>query len=335
MKNHRYLLPFLFLLLLLVACGGADAPLATPSLPVLAPTAVVTVALPPTAAPTVTVETTATAEPSPTAAPTATVEPTPLAPTTAAFPALVWLPYATGSYGNPLPTLRGEQMGMEPEPTPIEHFFGYSPLTGQLAYGRVFWTAAANGTDSVTDLWVYEYATGETTQWLAGGVGRAAWSPVAAENGAVPLAIALHNGQSFDLALVTAPDSVEILATNIAPYFAWSPDGRQMAYLDREGNLFTAALPITGMVETLWASGVYANGGWIGDAPVWDLPHNLLIYADEPFTVVNMRTGKPSAPLCLRMWPPHGRLFCCGRPIPANWLPKKRACLATACAFTS
>jgi hypothetical protein len=69
-----------------------------------------------------------------------------------------------------------------------------------------------------------------------------------------------------------------------------------MAYVT-EGNLFTAALPITGMVETLWASDVYANGGWIGDAPVWDLERNLLIYADEPFAVVDMTTGEVIRPI--------------------------------------
>jgi hypothetical protein len=265
---------------LLVACGGTAAP--EPAAPL--PTQEVMGG-----------EDVPTAEPSPLPLPTPTPAPQPSPSPAANVPDGVWLAYGTGSYGNPVAVLRKREMGYEPEPAAIEIFFDYSPINGQLAFGGEFWSTAGDTSDAVTDLVVYDYGMESAVEWLAGGVGRAMWSPVAGADGRAPLAVALHNGQGYDLALLTGPNEVQILANDIDPYWTWSPDGQQMAFV-RDGHLVTAALPIAGEVETVWATDVYGNSGWVGDAPVWDDVHNLLIYADNPFTIVDMNTAEVIRP---------------------------------------
>ena len=275
---------WLLTLLWLVACGGTAAPEPTPPPAPLPTQAVAETAVPPTAEPI-----------PPTAAPSKTDVPTGF-----------WVPFSMGTFGNPVPILRAGEMTYEPDPIPmgIQIFFDYDPIGGQIAYASLFWQGVGeNGTAAVTNLMVYDYTLENAVQWLADGVGRAAWSPVAAEDGRVPLVVALHNGRTYDLALVMGPDEVEIWVEDIDPYLAWSPDGQQMAFV-RDGTLLTVPLPSVGGGEQAWASDVYLAEGWVGDAPVWDLANNLLIYADKPaqaglapFVVVALDTGAVIRPI--------------------------------------
>lgn len=311
----RYLLFAVSLLALLVACGGSaandevEAPVAglvptnTEAAPAARATptnlpATVTAVLPHTPTPSPTATTTPTQEPTAAPSPIATETTAVATPLPAAdavdVPELVWLPFGYGSYGEPILTLNNGQFSYEPEPAPIEVFFAYSPVSGQIAYGSLFFYGAANDTDSVTDLWVYDYKTGTTTQWLEGNVGRAAWSPVAGEDGQPQLAVAIHNGQSFDLHLMSGPFESEVMAEDILPYFSWSPNGERMAYVVADGVMMKSAAVAGPRVEVAMAQGVYQNGGWVGDAPVWDMQRAYLIYADNPFTFVNLRLGETS-----------------------------------------
>lgn len=311
--QQRFLVTFV-VLLLLVGCGGRD-PESEPQLPSasLAPAATQTAVeptapsatatpVPPTAAPTDTAvpEPTATAVP-PTDTPEPTAAPTeePVADEPADVPELVWLPYSYGSYGEPILTMNDGIVAYAPEPTPIEVFFDYSPVSGQIAYGSLFFYGAANEQDSVTDLWVYDYATGTNTQWLEGEVGRAAWAPVANENGQPQLAVAIHNGETFDLHLMTAPFESEIIREDIQPYFSWSPDGQRMAYVVEEGWLMESPAYAGPRVEVAMPEPVYQDGGWVGDAPVWDNERFYLIYADNPFTFADLQTGEIFTPVQL------------------------------------
>jgi hypothetical protein len=103
----------------------------------------------------------------PTAVPTLAVEVESAAAEAAAeavmVPDLVWLPFGSGSYGNPVLTVQQGEIVYEEEPDAIEAYFDYAD--GRIAYGAEFWYAAANGLDAVTDLWVYDYATSESEQW--------------------------------------------------------------------------------------------------------------------------------------------------------------------------
>ena len=198
---------------------------------------------------------------------------------TVMVPDLVWLPYSSGSYGNPVLTVQNGEIIYEEEPAAIEAYFDY--VDGRLAYGAEFWYAADNGVDAVTDLWVYDYATGENEQWLDGNVARAEWSPVDTE----VLAVALHNGTTFDLVLMLGPEDWIILNKEISPFFAWSPDGEQIAFV-RAGDLIVTGLD--GTESDPLVSGVYAESGWVGDAPLWLPEEGLLAYADFPVTFVSL-----------------------------------------------
>lgn len=228
----------------------------------------------------------------PTAVPTLTAETETAANETAAesagVPELVWLPYGSGSYGNPVLTVQDGEIIYEAEPAAIEAFFDY--IDGRIAYGAEFWYAAENGVDAVTDLWVYDYSTGESVQWLEGNVARAEWSPVDTE----VLAVALHNGVSFDLVLMLAPEDWIVLNKDVSPFFSWSPDGEQIAFV-RAGDLIITELD--GTESAPLASGVYGQSGWVGDAPLWLPEAGLLAYADFPVTFVPLAGGDAYEPI--------------------------------------
>ena len=193
-------------------------------------------------------------------------------------PELVWLPYSSGTYGNPVLTIQDGEIVYEEEPDAIEAFFDYA--NGRIAFGMEFWYAADNGLDAVTDLWVYDYAEGESELWLDGNVGRAVWSPIDDV-----LAVALHNGTSFDLALMTGAEEWVILNKDIDPFYSWSPDGEQIAFV-RDGELFITTLD--GMESSSLTNNMYQESSWVGDAPLWLLDYGLLAYADFPVTFASL-----------------------------------------------
>ncbi len=256
---------------------------------------------PPTVAPTLAPTATPTDVPTvePTMEPTAIVEPEPTVTeetpeeeetdegavavdeeesTMASVPDLVWLPYSSGSYGNPVLTLQDGEIVYEDEPDAIEAFFDYAD--GRMAFGMEFWYAADNGLDAVTDLWIYDYAIGESELWLDGNVGRAAWSPAQDT-----LAVALHNGTVFDLVLMSGPDDWVILNKDIDPFYSWSPDGEQIAFV-RDGELFITSLD--GQESYSLTNDMYQESSWVGDAPLWLSTYGLLAYADFPVTFVSL-----------------------------------------------
>jgi hypothetical protein len=201
-------------------------------------------------------------------------------PAPATVPALVWLPYATGNFGQPVLMVEDGEMAPQPMPVEVELFFDYHD--GWLAYGSHFWEPTANQ-QSVTDLRLYSFATGEETVW-AELVGRAAISPLEMLGGPPAVAAASHNGQGFDLILLRGAENQTVLVEDIDPYFSWSPDGRRIAYLRNNELFVTDAAAPSGNPPI--ASGVYANSSWIGDAPLWLGDSGYLLYADTPFTIV-------------------------------------------------
>lgn len=285
---------WLLLVLLLVACGRETPPPATAVLPTISRT-----------------ETLAAPEPLPTntavpAQPTSTLRPTTIPPTpqsrptrppvtlptatplstetavpeAANVPELVWLPYASASLGQPVLMLEDGEMARQALPVTVAIYFDYQD--GWLAYGSYFWQATADQ-KAVTDLHLYNFATGEDTVW-AEQVGRAVITPMQMLDGPPAVAVAIHNGQSFDLVLVRGPENRTVLVEDIDPFFSWSPDGRLLAYLRNNELFVTDAAGDSGNPPI--ASDVYATTGWIGDAPLWLGDTGYLLYADAPFTIV-------------------------------------------------
>ncbi|MCA9953530.1 MAG: hypothetical protein KC434_02345, partial [Anaerolineales bacterium] len=109
-------------------------------------------------------------------------------------------------------------------------------------------------------------------------------TPMEMLDGPPSVAAAIHNGQGFDLVLVRGPENRTVLVEDIDPFFSWSPDGRMLAYLRRNELFVTDVASDSGNPPI--ASGVYANSGWLGDAPLWLGDSGYLLYADAPFTIV-------------------------------------------------
>jgi hypothetical protein len=194
------------------------------------------------------------------------------------------------------------------EASPVEYglFWGYTPVTGRLAYSSEFWGPSSDGSNiSVSDLWVYDYATGQSEQWLPANVSYARWAP-----DGMHLAAAVWNPQAqwFDMMLVSGPDQTRVVAECGSMQFEWHPYSNQLAYanlLDWAGVrpeckgsyiiTFSEGLE-AGTVEIEQVSTFGAEdqlNGSLNDRPVWALGHDALIILDSPFWVVPM-DGSPA-----------------------------------------
>src|SRR3990172_1305909 len=97
---------------------------------------------------------TGTPEPQASAVPTSEIEP--------AVPDLVWLPFSSGvDDSRSVLVVRSNQVGFETSPVDFSLYWDYSGITGRLAYASEFWHAAEGSNRSVSDLWVYDYTSGE------------------------------------------------------------------------------------------------------------------------------------------------------------------------------
>ena len=282
---------WLILVWFLMGCGGEAVPTATavPPQPPVAET---------TAEPEVSPTDTAVPPQSTDTPPPATFPPRPQPPTVAPspvpseVPALVWLPYATGNFGQSVLMMEDGDIAHQEMPVEVEIYFDYK--AGWLAYGSYFWEPTADR-QSVTDLHIYNFATGTDQLWAESNIGRVALSP-ANEIADQPTAVAaIHSGQGFDLVVMAGPDNNTLLVEDIDPYFSWSPDGEQIAYL-KDGELFITAKADDSANPPI-ASGVYAGGGWIGDAPLWLGSSGYLLYADNPFAIVAADGSETMVPL--------------------------------------
>jgi hypothetical protein len=225
--------------------------------------------------------------------PPATTTPHPTSTATVAppnVPELVWLPYASGNYGQPVLMLQNGVLSQQELPVDAEIYFDYA--AGWLAYGSTFWEATGNQ-DAVTDLHIYSFVT-ETDQLWAEQIGRAIISP-ASSSQQLEVAVAVHNGQSFDLIIMSSSDDAVPLVTDIDPFFSWSPDGSQIAYL-RDGDLFITSATANSNTPPI-ARGIYQNSNWIGDAPIWLGDSGYLLLAETPFIVVAADGSETIVPL--------------------------------------
>jgi hypothetical protein len=191
-------------------------------------------------------------------------------------PDLVWTLYASAAdENNDVVVVDDGMVGFSPSPVAFQLYFDYNPINSQLVYASQFWHAAQGSNRSVTDLWAYDYATGQATQLLSDGVGRAAWSPT----GKV-LAVAIFNPSlgMYELGVMDLDGSMEIVASCASTSFSWSPDGTQIAYeagggideLITEGpcqGIYIVDLANRSVVKI--SDQPPSTGGWHGDRPIW------------------------------------------------------------------
>lgn len=205
-------------------------------------------------------------------------------------PDIYWMPYGAGLYDSDEVIIADDGIaGLSESPVTFEIFFDYSPVSGRIAYGSEFWHAAEGSNVSVSDLWIFDYASGEERQLLADNVGRAVFSSVLSSGmGSDRLAAVVYDTETdrFDLALVDEQGNLEILASCASHSFSWSPDGGQIAYEARvytgEGSpaedcsgIFVVSLEDRSVTRISEAPP--SGGGWHGDQPIWAEGQNALL----------------------------------------------------------
>ena len=241
------------------------------------------------------------------AQPTTTVpspEPTELA---SPFPDLVTIghltPFGSGDFG--VLVLDGGELKVEPSPVPFQIFWEYTPLTGRLAYSPEFVHGSDHNNISVTSLWVYDYETGAADMWLEDNVIRAAWAP---DGERVTAAVYNPVSEQIDLVFVSGPGQVELIAECASNLFSWSPDGRQLAYVNAVSwagvkeacaGTYLVSFPdgLSGLDTRVERVSDFGSqellSGHPGDQPIWALNRDALIYPDQPFWVVPL-DGSPA-----------------------------------------
>ena len=149
-------------------------------------------------------------------------------------PDLFMVPYAAGAgEGENVIQVEDGVVKYSESPVSFALFFDYSSEIGQIVYGSEFWHAAEGSNVSVSDLWVFDYASAKESRLLADNVGRALFSPPSEiRDGAVLLAAVVYNTDTerFDLAIVDDAGNLDVLASCVSPSFSWSADGSRIAY---------------------------------------------------------------------------------------------------------
>jgi len=176
--------------------------------------------------------------------------------------------------------------GGSSEPYPVRSpvdgvFWDYSNQTGKLVYGTVYTPGPDDLDVWVGDyaLWVYDYRTDMSTQWIKGGVLEAKWAPEVESDGIQQLAVLLGDG---NVALVTGPEQIEVLV-NIDRYdiemdaccIAWSPKGDRLAYVKNE-TLYV--VPTTPQEPRMLAENAFGQ-------PIWVLDQKLLLFPSSTLKV--------------------------------------------------
>lgn len=218
-------------------------------------------------------------------------------------PDLFWVAYAAGVGGGDEVIQVDDGVVLYSEsPVQFALFFDYSPETGQIVYGSEFWHAAQGSNVSVSDLWVFDYATGEESLLLSDNVGRVLFSPSPdPRDRSANLAAVVYNIDTggFDLGIVGENGELDVLATCASPSFSWSPDGSQIAYEARDYSesqsgpdecqgVYVVSLPDRSVTKI--ADQPPSIGGWHGGQPIWAEGRETLLipysYPDSVFTAV-------------------------------------------------
>jgi len=197
--------------------------------------------------------------------------------------------------------------------SPVEFglLWDYSPISGRLAYASEFFYGSEPSGNVVpnypiSDLWVYDYASGQSELWLGDYVNRAVWAP---DGEQITASIFNPVSNQLDLVLVSGPDQYELVATCASDYFSLSPNGDLLAYAVSASMV--TGMPtecfgfflVTGMqsgdyqVERVLVQGTEEfSRNFFGAKPFWTLEQDALISPDPPFWVVPLDGSPPFTP---------------------------------------
>jgi hypothetical protein len=232
----------------------------------------------------------------------------PLTPT-AEVPEGVWTePRLFHPVENELLVQRGGRLGPEEVPTYMEMVWDYSPASGRLAYSSHFYHGAVDNRFSVTNLWVYDYQTGQAERWLEDNLAWASWRPPEeGGTGGDRLTAALYDPERghLVLAFVDGPEEIEIISDCASTHYSWSPDNQELAYLieaDSPGVsatcigtfIYSAEDGSTRRVSDLGGEGLLNQ--FFHDEPIWAVEDGVLFYPDYPFWVVPLDGSPPFVP---------------------------------------
>ena len=236
---------------------------------------------------------TATLQPSPTRTPTttpsstATVIPVTPLPFSGA-PELVWLRYSYGT-SSEFPNVLSVRNGIpayELSPVHIAHFWDYGRWSGRLAFSAQWSTGGSQQWGiGMSDLWVYDYKTGEVEMWFPDFVNGAAWSPVPdPKTGTEYLAVAVFNPNYadcsncyFDIEILSKRDQLIGIIPRASSHFAWSPEGQWIAFFRWPGSdegvyvARTRGGEPTKIAPLNWIDSIY-------DRPLWAWEHGAVFY---------------------------------------------------------
>ena len=216
-----------------------------------------------------------------------------------------------GHSGVGLAVIENQTVRIAESPVEFGLLWDYSPTSGRLAYASEFFHGSEPlGNEvpnySISDLWVYDYVSGESERWLSDYVNHAVWSP---DGERITASIFNPESNQLDLVLVNGPDQYELVATCVSGFFSWSPNGDMLAY---------AISPsiVTGMPEECF--GVFLVSGMQSGEyqverisiegvekflynyppaqPFWTLEQDALISPIPPFGVVPLDGSQPFTP---------------------------------------
>ena len=158
----------------------------------------------------------------------------------------------------------------------------------------------------ISDLWVYDYANGQSERWLNDYVNHAGWAP---DGERITSSIFNPESNQLDLVLVSGPNQFERVATCASGYFSWSPKGDMLAYAVSPSMVTGMPVECVGIfvvsgmqsgdyqVERILAEGIEDfSSNHPGAQPFWTLEQDALISPAPPFGVIPLDGSTPFIP---------------------------------------
>jgi len=219
-------------------------------------------------------------------------------------------PLVYGSSDVGLAVIEEQTVRIADSPVEFGLLWDYSPTSGRLAYASEFFHGSEPQGNVVpnypiSDLWVFDYVSGQSERWLSDYVNQATWAPDGEQ-----ITASLFNPESgqLDLVLVRGPDQFELVATCASGYFSWSPNGDMLAYAVSPSMVTGMPDECVGLFRVLgMQSGEYKvervpvqdmeqlESHYPGAQPFWTFEQDALIFP-EPFWVVPLDGSSPFTP---------------------------------------
>jgi hypothetical protein len=217
-------------------------------------------------------------------------------------------------YGTPdtgLAVIQDQNVRIAVSPVEFGLLWDYSPVSGRLAYASEFFHGSEPPGNVVpnypiSDLWVYDYANGQSERWLNDYVNHAGWAP---DGERITASIFNPESNQLDLVLVSGPNQFERVATCASGYFSWSPKGDMLAYAVSPSMVTGMPVECVGIfvvsgmqsgdyqVERILAEGIEDfSSNHPGAQPFWTLEQDALISPAPPFGVIPLDGSTPFIP---------------------------------------